>query len=182
MKLNELRNLVKEVIKEQQEADLSKHPNRSVASYFRVMLRQPPSRHQDLADLWNDMISTDEDVDALATAAALGFTSGLVRFHQRGLKDAKGLPSGEKLFTAAQKAAQVRKDAEVAAQAERNKIKVRDRGSFSKGRIYSIDATTEEEAQAEHARDFGQFPGPSTLYLDSEGNYFVHADYGNLGT
>ena len=182
MKLNELRNLVKEVIKEQQQADLSQHPNRSVASYFRVMLRQPPSRHQDLADLYDVMITAPES--AIDRADELGFSSGLVKFHQRGLKGAspEDVPTGQELFVGAQEAAQVRKDAEAAAQAERNKIKVRDRGSFSKGRNYNIDATTEEEARAEHARDFGQFPGPSTLYLDPEGNYFVNADYGNLGT
>jgi hypothetical protein len=114
-----LKELIKEVIKEQQEVDLSNHPNRSVASYFKVMLRQPPSRHWDLANLWDDMISTDPNVNALATAATLGFTSGLVKFHQRGLKDVTGLPTGEDLFTAAQAAAQVRRDAEEKARAER---------------------------------------------------------------
>lgn len=180
MKLNELRSLIKEVIKEQQEGDFKNHPNRSVASYFRVMLRQPPSRHQNLADLYDIMVNAPES--ARDRAEEMGFTRGLVNFHQRGLKGDSSLPTGQELFAAAQAAVQVRKDAEAAAQAERNKIKVRDRGSFSKGRIYNIDATTEEEARAEHGRDFGDFPGPSKLYLDSEGKYFVHADYGRLGT
>ncbi len=183
MKLNELRNLVKEVIKEQQEGDFTAHPNRSVVSFYKVMLRQPPSRHQDLADLFDVMITSPDS--ALDRADELGFSSGLVKFHQRGLKGVspEDLPTGQELFAAAQEAAQVRKDAEAAAQAERDKIKVRDRGSFSKGRIYSLDATTEDEAKVEHWDLFqGQFPGPNTLYLDPEGNYFVHADYGNLGT
>jgi hypothetical protein len=186
MKLNELRNLVKEVIKEQQEGDFTQHTNRSVVSFYKVMLRQPPSRHQALADLYDIMV-INKKAEAQDYAEEMGFSRGLVSFHQKGFKDTKGdpltdLPTGTQLLAAAQEAAQVRKDAEAAAQAERNKIKVRDRGSFSKGRNYNIDATTEEEARAEHARDFGQFPGPSTLYLDPEGNYFVNADYGNLGT
>ena len=117
MKLNELRNLIKETIKEQQEADLSKHPNRSVASYFRVMLRQPPSRHQDLGDLFDVMITSPDS--AVARAEELGFNSGLVKFHLKGLKDDPSLPTGQELFAAAQEAAQARKDAEEKARAER---------------------------------------------------------------
>lgn len=119
MKLNELRNLIKETIKEQQEADLSQHPNRSAASYFRVMLRQPPSRHQDLADLFDVMITSPES--ALDRADELGFSGGLVKFHQRGLKGAspEELPTGQELFAAAQAAAQARRAAEEKARAER---------------------------------------------------------------
>ena len=117
MKLNELRNLIKEVIKEQQETDLSKHPNRSVASYFKVMLRQPPSRHQNLADLYDIMISAPDS--APDRAEEMGFTRGLVKFHLRGLKDSAGLPAGQELFAAAQAAAQVRRDAEEKARADR---------------------------------------------------------------
>ena len=112
-----LKELIKEVIKEQQEVDLSNHPNRSVASYFKVMLRQPPSRHQNLADLYDIMISDPES--AANRAEEMGFTSGLVKFHQRGLKDVTGLPTGDDLFAAAQAAAQARKDAEEKARAER---------------------------------------------------------------
>ena len=117
MKLNELRNLIKEVIKEQQESDFSNHPNRSVASYFRAMLRQPPSRHQNLADLYDIMISAPDS--ALDRAEEMGFTRGLVKFHLRGLKDASGLPAGQELFAAAQAAAQARRDTEEKARAER---------------------------------------------------------------
>jgi len=117
MKLNELRNLIKEVIKEQQEADLSKHPNRGVASYFKVMLRQPPSRHQNLADLYDVMINDPES--ALALAKEMGFSSGLVKFHQRSLKGESNLPTGKDLFNAAQAAAKARKDAEERARAEK---------------------------------------------------------------
>ena len=197
MKLNELRNLVKEVIKEQQEGDFTQHTNRSVISFFKLMLRNP-FYQSDLAELYQMML--DEDMSTLqareAAAAAfvkkhsdLGnndarrvFTPGMINFHRRGLYGASDVPKKDVLLAAAQAATQARKDAEAAAQAERNKIKVRDRGSFSKGRIYNIDATTEEEAKAEQKRDFGQFPGPNTLYLDPEGNYFVHADYKRLGT
>ena len=119
MKLNELRNLIKDTIKEQQEGDLSKHPNKSVASYFRVMLRQPPSRHQDLADLYDIMISAPDS--ALDRAAELGFSRGLVNFHKRGLIgiSPEDLPAGQELFAAAQAAAEARKDAEEKARAER---------------------------------------------------------------
>ena len=198
MKLNELRNLVKEVIKEQQEGDFTQHTNRSVVSFFKLMLRNP-FYQSDLAELYQTMLTQEMDArqDREAAAAAivkkhsdLGnndarrvFTPQMINFHRRGLFGASDVPKKDVLLAAAQAATQARKDAEAAAQAERNKIKVRDRGSFYKGRIYSLDATTEDEAKAEHWDLFqGQFPGPNTLYLDPEGNYFVHADYGNLGT
>ena len=119
MKLNELRSLIKEVIKEQQEGDFTTHPNRSVVSFYKVMLRQPPSRHQDLGDLFDVMITSPES--ALDRANELGFSSGLVKFHQRGLKGAspEELPTGQELFAAAQAAAQARRDAEEKARAER---------------------------------------------------------------
>ena len=117
MKLNELQSLIKEVIKEQQEADLRNHPNRSVASYFRVMLRQPSAYHQQLADLYDIMIVSDK-ASSQDRAEEMGFTRGLVGFHHKGLKGDSNLPTGTQLLAAAQSAVQARKDAAAAAQAE----------------------------------------------------------------
>ena len=118
MKLSELRSLIKEVIKEQQEGDFKNHPNRSVASFYKVMLRQPPARHQSLADLYDIMIINDK-ASSQDRAEEMGFSRGLVSFHQRGLKGDSNIPTGQELFAAAQAAAQARKDAEEKARAER---------------------------------------------------------------
>ena len=200
MKLNELRNLVKEVIKEQQEGDFTQHTNRSVISFFKLMLRNP-FYQSDLAELYQMML--DEDMSTLqareAAAAAfvkkhsdLGnndarrvFTPGMINFHRRGLFGASDVPKKDDLLAAAQSATQARKDAEAAAQAERNKIKVaKDPDSVIASQLKRNGATwqsarapkgsTEKEAiDFLKAKIKGMPIWTSEVFVTPEGEFFI---------
>ena len=204
MKLNELRNLVKEVIKEQQEGDFTQHTNRSVVSFFKLMLRNP-FYQSDLAELYQMML--DEDMSTLqareAAAAAfvkkhsdLGnndarrvFTPGMINFHRRGLFGASDVPKKDDLLAAAQSATQARKDAEAAAQAERNKIKVakdpksvidsqlKRRGSSWAGEM-APEGSTEEEAKAFFRDSLQGIPiWTSEVFVTPKGQFFIVYEY-----
>jgi hypothetical protein len=127
MKLEDLRKLVVETIKEQETTDYRRHPNRSFASYYSLLNRVKPEFLDIYIKLYDVMVNQPEA--ALAAAEELDIDSSVVQWHGKDLANDQSLPSGDDILlslntagteraTAAQKHREKEKEMDTRTQAD----------------------------------------------------------------